>query len=282
MNWQAEATTSRTSREKAIRNLTSEPRDSSLRLVVLAAHPDDETIGASALLARFPSAQVLFLTDGAPQNTNLWPPYFSGSRAEYAQIRRQESETALAHAGISHKQISWLEGIDQEAIFEVPSLTAKLLRILREYRPHFLVTHPYEGGHPDHDSAALIAWLAAFRFEKEAPTVCEMTSYHARDGQCVTGEFLRSNRSAELMFELSEPDRKRKRKMMDAYQSQRLVLENFPLLSEKLRIAPEYDFSQPPHEGKLWYECMAWPMSSARWRELASAACSRTLGCSCG
>jgi N-acetylglucosamine malate deacetylase 2 len=282
MNWQAEATTSTNSRAKAIRNLTSEPPDSSLRLVVLAAHPDDETIGASALLARFPSAQVLFLTDGAPQNTNLWPPHFSGSREDYAQVRRRESERALAHAGISHKHISWLEGVDQEAIFELRSLTAKLAKILREYCPHFLITHPYEGGHPDHDSAALIASLTAFRLEKQAPTVCEMTSYHARNGQCVTGEFLDSSRAAELRFELRAEDRKRKRQMMDEYRSQRLVLEKFPLLSETLRIAPEYDFYQPPHPGKLWYECMGWPMTGARWRELAYAARSRTERCSCG
>ena len=60
--------------------------------------------------------------------------------------------------------------------------------------------------------------------------------------------------------------------MMQAYASQRLVLENFPIHEERLRLAPEYDFSEPPHEGKLWYEFMAWQMTGARWRELALAA----------
>ena len=39
-----------------------------------------------------------------------------------------------------------------------------------------------------------------------------------------------------------------------------------------INLAPDYDFSEPPHSGKLWYECMGWPMTGVRWRELATAA----------
>jgi hypothetical protein len=59
--------------------------------------------------------------------------------------------------------------------------------------------------------------------------------------------------------------------MMDAYASQRLVLENFAIGQERLRLAPEYNFGEPPHEGKLWYECMSWPMTGSQWCELATA-----------
>jgi LmbE family N-acetylglucosaminyl deacetylase len=134
-----------------------------------------------------------------------------------------------------------------------------------------MVTHPYEGGHPDHDSAALVARIAVSLLDNP-PALLEMTSYHARDGQCVTGEFLDSGPLPEISFELSDDDRDRKRRMMDAYASQRLVLENFPIDHECLRFAPEYDFNQPPHSGKLWYECMGWAMTGLRWRELANAA----------
>jgi hypothetical protein len=60
--------------------------------------------------------------------------------------------------------------------------------------------------------------------------------------------------------------------MMDAHASQRLVLENFPIDHERLRLAPEYNFSEPPHSGKVWYECMGWPMKAVRWCELATSA----------
>ena len=279
MSWQADRAKSRL---ETLRRLVSDAPNTSLRVALLVAHPDDETIGASALLARFPSAHVIFLTDGAPRDTKLWPPDIRGSREDYADIRREEAEKALAHAGIAREQISWLGGVDQDVVLEIRSLAAKLKEHLHDYRPQVLITHPYEGGHPDHDSAALIARLAIAGLATAAPDVCEMTSYHARDGQCVTGEFLNSNPSTEVLFDLTEADRASKRRMMNEYKSQRLVLDNFSIAGEKLRIAPEYDFSQPPYEGKLWYECMGWAMTGARWRELAAAASSRAQECSCG
>ena len=278
MNWQVD---SAKSGEAALRRLVAEPPDRSLRMAVLAAHPDDETIGASALLARFPNARIVYLTDGAPRDRNLWPPTMEGSREDYADLRRREAARALAHLGLSDQQIIWLGGADQEAIFDVPTLAQKLAECLHKYKPDLLITHPYEGGHPDHDAAALVAVLARSALGREAPGVFEMTSYHARDGRCVTGEFLNSNSSSEIVLDLSDEDRLRKRRMMDEYKSQRLVLENFPIVSERLRVAPVYDFFHPPHEGKLWYELMGWPMTGARWRELAAASCANTQECSC-
>jgi len=278
MNWQADPTNSRA---EVFRRLVADPPDVSLRVLILAAHPDDEIIGASVVLARFPASLVVYLTDGAPRDKQLWPPTMQGLREDYENIRRREATNALSHAGISAKAIFWLGGVDQEVIFEARGLTAKLTESLRRHRPDLLITHPYEGGHPDHDSAALIARLACSILGSDAPEVCEMTSYHARDERCVTGEFLNADPSSEIVLDLSAQDRQRKRKMMGEHQSQRLVLENFPIVGERLRIAPFYDFSQPPHKGKLWYECMGWPMTGARWRELAAASWANTQECSC-
>lgn len=260
-----------------------------LRVVILAAHPDDETIGSSALLARNPNAQIVYLTDGAPRDRQFWPPDMNCSRDEYAALRRHEAAAALAHAGIGDKQIVWLGGTDQEAIFDARVLAEKFGEVLASQPVDVLITHPYEGGHPDHDCAALVGWLAIENLKdktadaapKIAPLLCEMTSYHARDGQCVTGEFLNSDGSSEIIFHLTDPDRERKRRMMDSFISQRLVLENFPVIDEKLRIAPIYDFSQPPHERKLWYECMNWPMTGSRWRELAACCSPKTQEPAC-
>jgi hypothetical protein len=102
-----------------------------------------------------------------------------------------------------------------------------------------------------------------------------------RNRQCVTGAFLNSEPSSEIVLELLDEDRERKRKMMEEYRSQRLVLQNFPITNERLRMAQEYDFSQSPHEGKLWYECMGWPMTGRRWRELALAAFADSREYSC-
>jgi len=208
------------------------------------------------------------LTDGAPRDVRFWSPAAHGSREEYAFMRRTEAETALAHAGITAERIVCLGGVDQEAILAAPALTVTFAEYLRTHRADVVITHPYEGGHPDHDTAALVAGLAIAVGAHEAP-LFEMTSYHARLGQCVTDEFLDSDPSAEIVFDLSEDERRRKRQMLGAHASQRAVLAGFGCDRERLRLAPKYDFSKPPHEGPLWYECMQWQMTGARWRSLA-------------
>lgn len=253
------------------RQLQTAPPDPSLRILILAAHPDDETIGASVVLSRFAASSVVFLTDGAPRDTRLWSAGVNGSREAYAETRKQEAFRALDHAGISQQRIFWLAGVDQEAAFEIGILAQRFAKLIAETRPEILITHAYEGGHPDHDSAAVVARIAISSLDTR-PVVLEMTSYHASGGGCVTGEFLDAHPASELCFELSSADRDRKRRMMDAYTSQQLVLENFPIDCERLRLAPEYDFSEPPHSGKLWYECMSWPMTGAHWRQLATSA----------
>src|SRR5438128_2862509 len=82
--------------------------DPSLRLMVLAAHPDDEAIGASSLLSRFPLSFVVFLTDGATRDPRFWTGGPYDSRQHYAWTRRKEAVRALAVAGIPKEQIGWL------------------------------------------------------------------------------------------------------------------------------------------------------------------------------
>jgi hypothetical protein len=50
------------------------------------------------------------------------------------------------------------------------------------------------------------------------------------------------------------------------------MLRRFPVDEERFRAAPVYDFSQPPHAGKLLYEHFNWGMTGERWRSLAAGA----------
>jgi LmbE family N-acetylglucosaminyl deacetylase len=252
------------------RQLSGNSKNSLSCLVLLAAHPDDETIGASSLLVRFSQIVIVYLTDGAPRDQSFWSPDARGTRGEYAEMRRIEAENALRHASVGPQQITWLGGGDQEASFQSARLIGKFAEILQKHQPEIVVTHPYEGGHPDHDTAALIARIALSRVG-QGSLLLEMTSYHARSGCCVTGEFLNADAN-EIACELSREDCARKRRMMDEHASQRSVLAGFSIDRERFRPAPEYDFTKAPHEGRLWYECMGWPMTGAQWRMRANAA----------
>ncbi len=248
------------------------------RAVILAAHPDDETIGAAATLMRCHDIFVVYLTDGAPSDPRFWPAE-QKSRAEYIRTRQTEAEAALAIAGISPQRIFCLGARDQEAIFEIIPRAREFCGLLLWARPEVVITHPYEGGHPDHDAAALLARLALDlpgQRSQPRPHLLEMTSYHARGSDLETGMFLHNHAGEELIIELSPEEIERKKNMIAAHRSQAAVLRNFPIQPERLRFAPEYDFGLPMHPGKLWYESQGWAMTGEHWRSLARRALAET------
>jgi LmbE family N-acetylglucosaminyl deacetylase len=228
-------------------------------LLVLAAHPDDETIGAARLLLRSPAACVVFLTDGAPRAAALRPAG-PDDQAAYARRRRAEALAALAEARVPAGDVVFLGGVDQEAAGELASLARELARVLSDVRPRLVVTHPYEGGHPDHDCAAVAARAAAAlvaRDGRRAPPLAEMTSYHRRDGAVVRAGFLPGGPPA--VTRVLDADERRRKAAMDArYETQREVLAPFPLEVERYRRGPPLDPRARPHEGNLHYEALGW------------------------
>jgi LmbE family N-acetylglucosaminyl deacetylase len=243
--------------------------------LILAAHPDDEIIGASAILGRVPGCTVAFLTDGAPHDSRLRSPHVNGSREHYARVRAQEAADALTLAGVREAGIVWLGGTDQQAIYHWNLLLRSLISVLRRFKPEVVIIHPYEGGHPDHDAAALITYLATHSVGGATLPVLEMTSYHASSGCLRFGEFCSQSEAKHddvLTIRLTAEERERKCCMLNCYRSQAEVLAAVPLELERFRLAPAYDFTGPPHGGQLWYEMLGWPMTGARWRAVAAAA----------
>lgn len=254
-------------------------RAGSPRLLLLAAHPDDETIGASIVLGRVPGAMVVYLTDGAPRDPQFRSPHVSGSRELYACVRAEEAASALSYVDVSRERIVFLGGVDQESILQASELLEELVTLIQQFQPTILLTHPYEGGHPDHDAAALLSRLSLqLAARKGAPVadLLEMTSYHAEGSTRVTGRFLGAppvlggSVDPAVQLKMSAEERTRKARMLGCYVSQWHVLSDIPLEPEQVRPAPMYDFTRSPHEGTLWYENLHWPITGVRWRELAA------------
>ena len=245
-----------------------------LRMLLLAAHPDDETIGASVPIVQFSEVHIVYLTDGAPQDRRYWSADFQeAAREEYASARRIEALCAVAWAGVSADHVRSLGAPDQQAVEQVSQLAAEFCELVLSLRPDLIITHAYEGGHPDHDAAALIAALTVGRLRRGRPELVEMASYHGSSGRLITGEFLpREENLPHCEIDLSPEQQARKQRMLDVYHSQRAVLRAFSTHRESLRLAPTYDFTKPPHAGKLWYEQLGWPMSGEQWRSYALSA----------
>jgi N-acetylglucosamine malate deacetylase 2 len=246
------------------------------RLAILAAHPDDETIGAGALLARRGRAAALIhVTDGAPRDMRDAAAHGFPTRASYAAERRAELTRALETAGVAIERVVELGAADQEAPHHLAPLARRLADLLAETAPEMLLTHPYEGGHPDHDAACFLAHAACAvlrRSNRPVPLLVEMTSYHARDGSFAAGAFLPDGGTEATTLLLDEAERALKRRLLDCFATQRATLAGFPLDVERFRPAPAYRFERPPHDGALYYEGFPWGMTGARWRGLAAAA----------
>lgn len=241
------------------------------RMVILAAHPDDEAIGLGAALGRLRDALLVHVTDGAPRDGRDMKEYGFSSLAEYAAARQRELSAALAAGGAGRLRRARLGRRDGEAWRDLADLARQIRDLLAAERPAALFTHPYEGGHPDHDAAAFAARAACRMLGDRAPALLEMTSYHAGPQGRATGTFLPGETAAAALV-LNLDERRRKEAMIACFLTQRAVLAGFEVAVERYRAAPRYDFTEPPHPGRLFYEGWDWAPAGALWRERAAAA----------
>ncbi|MGH3684175.1 MAG: PIG-L family deacetylase [Pseudonocardiaceae bacterium] len=150
--------------------------DPSRRLLAVHAHPDDESITTGGLLARCATAGVttvvLTCTDGryGPVNQDLG---LLITPDQLAIVRAAELDEAARILGVAEIQrlehhdsnmtglpenhapkAFWAQATDQ--------LVAAVVRLVRKYRPHVVVTYDAFGntGHPDHVQAHRITMLA--------------------------------------------------------------------------------------------------------------------------
>lgn len=240
----------------------------SRRVLIVVAHPDDEVVGAGALISRLPDVWILHATDGAPRDPRFLARGFAGTREEYARARRRELEDALSLAGIGPDRLLGLQIADQEAVFEIPRLTDGIARAVREIGPDTVLTLAYEGGHPDHDAVALAVQLAVGGI-----AILEMPLYHARPWTetMAVAKFLPGPPGGRLT--LTDRERDLKRRMIETFATQVETLRAFlPPRDEPFRPAPPYDFTRPPHPGRLQYEIWGFPIDGKGWREAAAAA----------
>jgi LmbE family N-acetylglucosaminyl deacetylase/glycosyltransferase involved in cell wall biosynthesis len=135
-------------------------------VLVLAPHPDDETIGCGGALALHRAhgdpVKVLVLTDGARAEG----PDARG--ADYIALREREARAALAVLRI--EEVEFWRLPDRSLTVE-PATVARLVAVLQEYRPTLLYLPSPLEPHPDHAVAAQLVW-AALRVALTPVTLC--------------------------------------------------------------------------------------------------------------
>jgi LmbE family N-acetylglucosaminyl deacetylase len=241
---------------------------------VIVAHPNDEIVAGGCLISKLPNVRIVHVSTGAPQSLEEVRAAGWDSVSSYTEARRRESLAALELANVTEERVMDF-GMDQfEAPFRMVHLTKRLLRFLQQTMPQILLTHAYEGGHPDHDATAFAAHVAVRLLQKNGlkpPVIFEMAIYPSNEGAKVP-EFLHSPLLESTTLMLDPKARALKEQMFSCFKSQRQVLVRSPLVSEKFRRAPVYNFRLPPHNGQLHYEKLNCEISGKHWREMATEA----------
>ncbi|GGK62696.1 1D-myo-inositol 2-acetamido-2-deoxy-alpha-D-glucopyranoside deacetylase [Sphaerisporangium melleum] len=158
------------------------------RILFVHAHPDDESIGTGATMAKYAAegAHVCLVTCTLGEEGEVIPPelrHLAADRDDRLGEHRI-GELARACAALGVRDHRFLGGAgrwrdsgmmgaptnDDPACFwqaDVDLAAAELVGIVREVRPQVIVTYDDNGfyGHPDHIQAHRVAWRA---FEKAA------------------------------------------------------------------------------------------------------------------
>ncbi|HYN25838.1 MAG TPA: PIG-L family deacetylase [Pyrinomonadaceae bacterium] len=245
------------------------------RCSVVVAHPADEVIGAGGLISKLNDVTVIHLTDGAPRSKRIVHEAGFEASADYAKARRRECISALALANVSPDCVLELDIGDHQAPHFLTDLSKRLTTLLQQSAPDIVLTHPYEGGHPDHDAAAF-ATNAAVRLLKrhgfKPPTLFEMALHPGRDGEMRVLDFLPSSGRETTTLMLDEESQELKRRMYACFATQGESLKENPIGPEKFRRPPAYDFTLPPQRGKLNYENFDREFTGEEWQLLARKA----------
>ena len=234
----------------------------------VVAHPDDEVIAAAAALMHLREKSfVLHVTDGAPRNMADAARAGFATADAYAQTRRAESRAALAFTD----GVTLLDGLgvpDQTASRTLIEITVALVDIIAGTAAELVVTHAFEGGHPDHDATAFAAAHAA---RACGVPLVEASGYFDDGTAMATGRFAQPELPA-FVHTLDQNEQSTKRRMFACFATQTETLAAFGTAVEQYRPAPPYDFTKPPNHGRVLYDRYDWGLHSSEWPPLAGDA----------
>lgn len=244
-------------------------------VAVVVAHPDDETIGIGGQLHRFPDVLIVHVTDGAPRDEIDARAAGFADWQSYAAARRMELLDALASIGAGSANLLSLALPDQQAALHLADIAWRLAEIFRSRDIELAFTHPYEGGHVDHDATAFAVHAAVAIMEREsgeAPGIVEMASYHWRGSEMVPLHFAPIPAARDMQVQLDGEARRQKHRMLDAFRSQESVLARFRSSCERFRVAPHYDFRVAANGGDVGYRQITPETDVQRWLALVTEA----------
>jgi mycothiol S-conjugate amidase len=139
-----------------------------LRLMSVHAHPDDESSKGAATMARYVAEghEVMVVTCTGGERGSVLNPAMDRPEVHtnMPAIRRQEMANAAEILGVQHRWLGFVDsGLPEGepmpqlpegcfAMVPLEAATEALVNVMRDFRPHVVVTYDENGGypHPDH------------------------------------------------------------------------------------------------------------------------------------
>ncbi len=208
------------------------------RVALVVAHPDDDIIAAAGQMARLRRLTLIHATAGAPG---------ANSESEIGRVRKAELAASLRAAAAAPERQLLYDLPDGGVLDQIADLVGRLIVDLSEV--DVVMTHPFEGGHVDHDACAFAVWRACqdlTRTRGAAPDRVEFSSYYSRRGKVRAGGFWEHPACPALRIDLAPDAMARRIAAFACHRSQEQNLRYFYLNRESFRLAPDYDFAEPP------------------------------------
>ncbi len=190
--------------------------------MVLVAHPDDEVLGLSMPLSRFTDLTLVHATDGAA----------GGDR----DVRARELDEALATLNVNVQRRVQLDLPDGALTANLALLINRLSQMWDNHE--VIVTHAYEGGHPDHDCCAVA--VNTLRLSASDKPALAFPIYALGPDGVVKNRFVHEPANVvEIALTASEADKKGL--ALAEFVSQANVVNMFDLTCEAIGTAELFD-----------------------------------------
>ncbi|NOY68062.1 MAG: glycosyltransferase [Deltaproteobacteria bacterium] len=143
------------------------------RIMIIAPHPDDETLAAGGLIQKAIAAQaavrIVFVTNGG---NNPWPQCFSEAKLKlsdadhirWGKMREKEAMAALKTLDLHDKDIEFLnlpdQGLTGILLNSPGTFVNRLADIFKAWRPTMVICPDISDLHPDHNAAGVMCIMA--------------------------------------------------------------------------------------------------------------------------
>ena len=158
---------------------------SGFRLLAIHAHPDDEASKGAATMIRYAREgnETMVVTCTGGERGDILNPAMNrpGVLERIPEIRKEEMAEAIRLLGAKHRWLGYVDsGLPQGdplaeragkaelpagcfALQDTDTVVQDLVQVIREFRPHVIITYDENGGypHPDHlkvHETSMVAW----------------------------------------------------------------------------------------------------------------------------